>query len=99
MDTSLNSFAVRQSSIPVRLASPTPGLHFLGRVEVFYNNQWGTVCDDYFGTTEANVICQMLNFTQGAECSVGYAQFGQGRGSYSTQSVFIDIVNVQKYTP
>ena len=74
----------RQSNIPVRLVSPSPGLHFLGRVEVFYNNQWGTVCDDYFGTTEANVICQMLNFTQGAVCSVGSAQFGQGQGITNT---------------
>ena len=70
----------RQSNIPVRLVSPTPGLNYIGRVEVYHNGQWGTVCDDYFSTTEANVICQMLNFTQGALCSVGYAGFGQGQG-------------------
>ena len=90
----------RQSSIPVRLVSPTPGLHFLGRVEVFYNNQWGTVCDDRFYTAEANVICQMLNFTQGAVCSVGSAQFGQGQGIlYTTNtlhnSVIMMILQVQ----
>ena len=72
--------AVRQSNIPVRLIPPSPGLSFLGRVEVFYNGQWGTICDDSFYTAEANVICQMLNFTQGAQCSVGYAQLGQGSG-------------------
>ena len=64
----------------MRLITPSPGLDFLGRVEVFHDDQWGTVCDDYFGTAEANVICQMLNFTQGAQCSVSYAQFGQGQG-------------------
>ena len=78
----------RQSNIPVRLVSPTPGLHFLGRVEVFYNNQWGTVCDDRFYIAEAYVICQMLNFTQGAVCSVGSAQFGQGQGIlYTTNAL------------
>ena len=66
----------------MRLVSPSPGLHFLGRVEVFHDNQWGTVCDNSFYTAEANVICQMLNFIQGAVCSVSYAQFGQGRGMF-----------------
>ena len=47
---------------------------------MLHNNQWGTICDDYFSTNDANVICQMLNFTQGAECSVSYAQFGRGYG-------------------
>ena len=85
---------MRQSNISVRLVSPSPGLHFLGRVEVFHNNQWGTICDDYFSTTEANVICQMLNFTQGAVCSVSYAQFGQGHGIYITLHDKITYLNV-----
>ena len=73
---------MKQSDIQVRLVPPSPNLHFLGRVEVLYNDQWGTVCDDLFYRTEANVICFMLNFTRGAVCSVSNAQFGQGRGSH-----------------
>ena len=83
---------MKQSDIPVRLIPPSPGLHFLGRVEVFYNDQWGTICDDSFYTDEANVICQMLNFTRGAQCSVGYAQLGQGSGILCTKTILYNII-------
>ncbi|XP_047225760.1 macrophage receptor MARCO isoform X2 [Girardinichthys multiradiatus] len=33
-----------------------------GRVEVMYNNVWGTICDDNFSTLEGRVICKMLGF-------------------------------------
>jgi len=44
--------------LSVRLAGS--GLPYEGRLEVYYNGQWGTVCDDGFDDNDATVACKSL---------------------------------------
>ena len=47
-----------------------------GRVEIFHDGVWGTVCDDDWDMNEAQVVCQQLNFTGAREALVS---FGSGK--------------------
>ncbi|XP_025103072.1 scavenger receptor cysteine-rich type 1 protein M130-like isoform X2 [Pomacea canaliculata] len=51
-----------------------------GRLEIFYDRTWNTVCDDGFGQKEALVACRMLGFNSTTAVAVGSDKYGAGSG-------------------
>ena len=50
-----------------------------GRVEIFRNGEWGTVCDDSWSFNDAEVVCKQLGYLKPTRV-FSSAHFGQGTG-------------------
>ena len=65
----------------MRLINVNDSTNMTGRLDVYYNGTWGTVCDDYFDHHAARVVCRQLGFNSTGAMAVVRAGYGQGTGS------------------
>ncbi|XP_010284541.1 PREDICTED: deleted in malignant brain tumors 1 protein-like [Phaethon lepturus] len=86
------SFSTNRSSkdrfaelLPVQLENGSSNCS--GRLEVFHEQKWGTVCDNSWDLTDAQVVCRQLGCGT-AVSAPGSARFGQRTGQ-----IWLDDVN------
>ncbi|NXJ90079.1 MARCO protein, partial [Corythaixoides concolor] len=59
-----------------------------GRVEIFHQGSWGTICDDSWDTHDATVVCRMLGYNRAVSTFTARAGAGQ---------IWLDDVNCSGY--
>ena len=65
----------------------TESTQFGGRLEVYYYSEWGTVCDDIWGSSDATVACRQIGFVGLSDSDS--SRFGSGA---SSQRIWLDDV-------
>ncbi|XP_013380449.1 fibropellin-1-like [Lingula anatina] len=78
--TGRNCESALVNTFPYRLVGAKFNGKYGGRVEVYHNGVWGTVCDDGWDNTDAKVFCKSLGLSYSRALGLQSAYFGQGRG-------------------
>ena len=66
---------------------------FEGRVEIYHDNKWGTICDDSWDINDARVVCRELLLGDALE-AVLLGRLGSGRDE---QPVWLSNVRLRKF--
>ena len=61
-----------------------------GRVEIYHDGQWGTVCGEDFDKEDADVVCKMMGYGEGLV--VRDERYGPG-----SDPIWLDDVNCQAH--
>jgi hypothetical protein len=75
-----------EKSIAVRLQGPLSS-NGTGRVLIFYSGQWGTICNDSWDISDAQVVCRQLGYKD------GLTTFGGGNVFRGSRKVWLDDAN------
>ena len=83
----LKPFTLIEHNWPIRLQGGSN--QYEGRVEIMYDNTWGTICDDLWNINASDVVCHMLGFGDASIASnESHIHFGGGSGPIWLDDVF-----------
>ena len=63
----------------MNLNTTGPGAQYEGRVEIYHNGEWGTICDHDWTFEDAKVVCRMAGFASAVR-PVLNNYYGRGDG-------------------